>query len=435
VGSTLIRAAAIGVHHTATEDSAWDGPAAEAAMPNNAATLHYCFAWEDEAGSDVKEDYKFPHHRTKGGPANIPACHNGLSRLENSSIPDGDKAGVRAHLQAHIADHNKKSGDSADNAVQQFLARRREQLKATAKATTGSRPWYSIQARASEPDVVDVMITGEIGWDVDSGVFARALAAPDVANAKTLNVSLNSIGGDVFDGIGIYNGLANHPGRIVMTVTGLAASIASVIMMAGDEIIMGRGSEVMIHDAHAVQIGNAADMAKMAEILDRTSDNIATFYAERAGGTPKEWREIMRAEKWYNAQEAVDAGLADKVAPPKERVSVDSSAITLVARDRRRPAAVAQALNDAVTSDDGQNDSNEDASLTGFLAGLTDELRDEFASAPQEPTLTSLGDDIRAAVAWAATNVAEPQTTPVSDSLPELTRDHLADIRRAVQGE
>jgi len=224
----------------------------------------------------------------------------------------------------------------------------------------------------------------------------------------------------------------------VMTVTGLAASIASVIMMAGDEIIMGRGSEVMIHDAHAVQIGNAADMAKMAEILDRTSDNIATFYAERAGGTPKEWREIMRAEKWYNAQEAVDAGLADKVAPPKERVSVDSSAITLVARDRRRPAAVVTTVGDEGGPDKPGGDEggpgSGGAGLTSFLSGLTEQLRDEFAP-PEEPTLASLGDDIRAAVAWAATNVAEPQTTPVSDSLPELTRDHLADIRRAVQGE
>jgi hypothetical protein len=93
------------VHHTATENSAWDGPAAVAAMPNQAATLRYCHAWRDASGDPgAKGTYKFPHHRKEGGPANLPGCRNGLARLEGSSIPDGDKAGVRAHLQAHLAD-------------------------------------------------------------------------------------------------------------------------------------------------------------------------------------------------------------------------------------------------------------------------------------------------------------------------------------------
>jgi ATP-dependent protease ClpP protease subunit len=429
VGNTLIRNAAIGVHHTATEDSAWDGPAAVAAMPDNAATLHYCHAWEDEAGSDIKGDYKFPHHRTKGGPANIPACENGLARLSSASIPDGDRAGVKAHLQAHIDDHKKSGADGdADDSVTQLLSRRREALKATAKAANGGRKWYSIQARAAADNEYDIMITGEIGWDVDSGMFARALADPEMANATTLHVSLNSIGGDVFDGIGIYNALIGHGAQVVMTVTGLAASIASVIMMAGDKVVVGRGSEVMIHDAHAVQVGNAKDMAKMAEILDKASDNIASFYAERAGGDPADWRAIMRDEKWYSAQEAVDAGLADEVAPVRERVTGDASAITLAARAPRRARPV------AVAGDEGSPDKPAVDGLTDWLAGLTDELRDEFAPPPDAP-VADLGEAIRSAVAFVATDMPEPQTTPVDDSLPGLTSDHLADIRRAVQGE
>jgi ATP-dependent protease ClpP protease subunit len=280
------------------------------------------------------------------------------------------------------------------------------------------------------------MITGEIGWDVDSGMFARALAAPDIADATTLYVSLNSIGGDVFDGIGIYNALIGHGAQVIMTVTGLAASIASVIMMAGDKVIMGRGAEVMIHDAHAVQIGNAADMAKMSEILDKASNNIASFYAERAGGTADEWRAVMRDERWYSAQEAVDAGLADEVAPVRERVTGDAAAITLAARAPRtgRLAAKAtQALGDDVTSENDQN-STDDTGMGGFLAGLGDDLRQAYGPPADEP-IADLGDAIRSAVAFAATTVSEPKTTPASDSLPELTSDHLADIRRAVQGE
>lgn len=119
---------ALAVHHTATEDSAWDGPAAVKAMPNDDEVLEYCHAWEsaeaaatphkegDDDADDKKANFKFPHHRTKGGAANTHACSNGLARLEGSSIPESDKAGVRAHLQAHLDDaHKDDEGDGTDN--------------------------------------------------------------------------------------------------------------------------------------------------------------------------------------------------------------------------------------------------------------------------------------------------------------------------------
>lgn len=118
---------ALPVHHTATEDSAWDGPAAVAAMPNDDTVLEYCHAWQsadavatpheegDDDADDKKANYKFPHHRTKGGPANTHACSNGLARLEGSTIPDGDKAGVRAHLQAHLDDAKKGDDERTEN--------------------------------------------------------------------------------------------------------------------------------------------------------------------------------------------------------------------------------------------------------------------------------------------------------------------------------
>jgi ClpP class serine protease len=97
-------------------------------------------------------------------------------------------------------------------------------------------------------------------------------------------------------------------------VDGLAASIASVIAMAGDRIVMAPNSQLMIHDGSGLCIGNAAEMRQMAELLDRQSNNIAEVYANRAGGTAEDWRALMEAETWYTAQEAVDAGLADEVA-------------------------------------------------------------------------------------------------------------------------
>jgi ATP-dependent protease ClpP protease subunit len=93
------------VHHTATEDSPWDGPAAVAAMPNDPETLRYCHAWTDAEGDpENKSTYKFPHHRREGGPANLAACRNGLARLTQADIPEADRAGVERHLRAHLED-------------------------------------------------------------------------------------------------------------------------------------------------------------------------------------------------------------------------------------------------------------------------------------------------------------------------------------------
>jgi hypothetical protein len=114
---------AIPAHTTAVEDSEWDGPAAVSGMPAEGAVLRYCHAWRAaDADQDAKASYKFPHHRTQGGPANLGGCRNGLARLEGADIPDGDRAGVRAHLQNHLdAQQSSEEGWAPDH-VQDFLA-------------------------------------------------------------------------------------------------------------------------------------------------------------------------------------------------------------------------------------------------------------------------------------------------------------------------
>jgi len=102
---------AVSVHHTATVDESWDGPGATAAMPNDSTVLRYCHAWYDPNGDpDDKTTWKFPHAKSKGGPANLSACRNGLARLSSANIPSKDTAGVRAHLQAHLDDAKKSEG-------------------------------------------------------------------------------------------------------------------------------------------------------------------------------------------------------------------------------------------------------------------------------------------------------------------------------------
>lgn len=170
--------------------------------------------------------------------------------------------------------------------------------------------WYRMEAKSGTTADVYIYDAIDSWFGVDAGQFVRDLAALDV---ETINLYVNSPGGSVFDGVAIMNALRRHKAQVVATVDGLAASAASFIVQAADEVVMGFGSEMMIHEASAICWGNAADMQETAGILDQLSGTIADIYAERAGGTADEWRDAMRAETWYSAQEAVEAGLADRV--------------------------------------------------------------------------------------------------------------------------
>ena len=149
-------------------------------------------------------------------------------------------------------------------------------------------------------------------WGVSAKEFAQAL--DDLpSNITEIRLHINSPGGDVFDGVAIVNTLRAHSARVVAVVDGIAASAASFIAAAADETLMAPNSELMIHDAWGLCVGNAAEMQQMAEMLDHISDNIASIYAAKAGGTVADWRAAMAKETWYSAEEAVAAGLADAV--------------------------------------------------------------------------------------------------------------------------
>ncbi|MFI1472043.1 head maturation protease, ClpP-related [Streptomyces wuyuanensis] len=208
-------------------------------------------------------------------------------------------AGVRGGKRADIVVDNVVSRDGGQGGPSEGAA----------------HPWYRITNVSA--DEADVLIYDEISWfGVSAEEFVSELRG---VTARQLNVRINSPGGSVFDGITIANAIMAHPANVTVYVDGLAASIASVIALAGDRVVMMPRSQMMIHDASGLCIGNAADMRDMVDLLDKQSDNIAGAYAERAGGTPEEWRGRMQAETWYSAEEAVAAGLADEVAPAPRR--------------------------------------------------------------------------------------------------------------------
>ncbi|GAS92681.1 head maturation protease, ClpP-related [Mycolicibacterium brisbanense] len=174
------------------------------------------------------------------------------------------------------------------------------------------KSWYTIKALADgETGPAEILIYDEISsWGVSAADFVRELAELD---AEQITVRINSPGGAVFDGIAILNALRGHPATITTVVDSIAASIASVIAMGGDRVVMNQNSQMMIHNAWNVAVGNADELEKVAKDLRRMSANLASIYADRAGGSVDDWQARMDVETWYTADEAVAAGLADEV--------------------------------------------------------------------------------------------------------------------------
>lgn len=164
-------------------------------------------------------------------------------------------------------------------------------------------------------------------WGISAAEVAAALTTLP-AGTTDLTVRINSPGGEVFEAVAIMNLLRDHNARITARVDGIAASAGSFLAVSADELIMGGNTELMIHDAWGLAIGNSDDMRSYADLLDRTSNDIASVYAAKAGGGRGHWRDYMKAESWFDAQEAVDLGLADSVntAEPEEDPEAEPAA-------------------------------------------------------------------------------------------------------------
>lgn len=133
------------------------------------------------------------------------------------------------------------------------------------------------------------------------------------AGNEDVVIHLNSPGGQVTEGLAIYNTIRNHPADVEIRIEGAAFSAASFVALAGNRTLIEPAALVMVHDAWDLVAGNAEAMRKAAETLDAASDTMAAIYAKKAGGTAGEWRDVLKAEKWYKASEALDAGLVDEV--------------------------------------------------------------------------------------------------------------------------
>jgi ATP-dependent protease ClpP protease subunit len=176
----------------------------------------------------------------------------------------------------------------------------------------GNNTWYRIKNQINGP--TQLHIYDEIGYfGVSSKDLIRDLA--DINGA--IEVHLNSPGGEIHEGIAIYNTLLARSDVTIM-IDGIAASIASVIAMAGNPVLIAKTGTMMVHEGYAMAIGSAQDFRDQAEVLDKASSIIASVYADHTGKPISYWREIMKAETWYDAQEAIDAGIADRFIPSSQ---------------------------------------------------------------------------------------------------------------------
>ncbi len=174
---------------------------------------------------------------------------------------------------------------------------------------------------------------------IGEGMFFRGVTAKDVrrqlrhsGNVKTIKVRINSGGGDVIDGFAIYSLLQEHDADIQVQVDGLAASMASVIAMAGDTVVAAPGSFVMIHNPWGLGVGESDDLRNLADTLDKMRDNIVDAYMAKTGLKRARLIDMMDAETWMKASEAKSLGFVDKVlSPSKDKKKKSRAAASLQA--------------------------------------------------------------------------------------------------------
>lgn len=197
------------------------------------------------------------------------------------------------------------------------------------------RQWFKVatmKAKDSDTKRGTVHIYDEIGMSLFGGVDAAELVAEiEALDVDELEVRINSPGGYAFDGLNIANAILRHKARTSTYVDGLAASAASIVALAGDEVVMSKYGQMMLHNAHAVIMGGAEDLRDAAKVLDKLNDSVADYYADRAGGDGKTWARAMARETWYNADEALEAGLATSVDTSAKREDTENAAAKALA--------------------------------------------------------------------------------------------------------
>ena len=232
---------------------------------------------------------------------------------------------------------------------------------------------YKFSARAADKSA-EILIYEDVGADWFGGVTALQVRDDLKAAGKVsqIDVRIASYGGDVNDGMAIYRTLAEHDAHVTVHIDGMAASIASVIAMAGDEIIIAESGSIMIHEAWTIAAGNAKKLRAVADNADNLSRQMRDIYSARTKAAGNQVDEWMAAETWFYGSEAVDAGFADKVAP---NVKMAASAAGRSLWAGAMHGRIAQRMHMAAPDRAAPNAADHNAAVRAQLQQMADRVR------------------------------------------------------------
>jgi ATP-dependent Clp endopeptidase proteolytic subunit ClpP len=236
-------------------------------------------------------------------------------------------------------------------------------------------------------------------WGGDWGVSAKEfVAALDALPNGTTEIELliNSPGGEVWDGMAILNALRRHPAKVTAIVEGIAASAASFIAAGADELVMMRNSELFIHNAWGFAMGDAEEMRLAAEDLDHLDKNLASIYAQKSGQSVEYWLSEMPRDRWFSAEDAVGAKLADRIEGVGDAASARARFdLSVFARSRSRVvAAAADAQTPVSTEPVEPNRKGNVVAYDELKAGLGKRLGLTDAVALDDATILAAVDEV-----------------------------------------
>lgn len=289
-----------------------------------------------------------------------------------------------------------------------------------------NKKWYSIKAEA---DRADIYIFGEVGmWGVSAQDFISSM---NEHKGKALNIHINSEGGSVFDGQAIHSALKSHDAHVKVSVEGLAASIATVIALGGDEVEMTNNSLWMIHSPMVGAHGNKAELKKQIDLLDRVEETMLNVYTSKSNLDSKELSEMMENETWMNADEALEAGFIDSITDEvKVAANFDASKFKMKTENE-----ILNVLN-GLESNQVTNDNMNEESRNWFVAQF-DKLASKLTGqADVEPTPEPVTVE-PAVVEPVLEPTADPAQTNLEAQIAELTseRDALLEQAQVVSEE
>ena len=293
--------------------------------------------------------------------------------------------------------------------------------------------WYNMTAAEGETSA-EISIYDAIGsFDVNAKQFVDELK--DI-NADTINLRINSPGGSVIDGNAMFNALQRHPAKVITHIDGLAASMASVIAMAGDEVHMADNALLMIHNPWTFSMGDADELRADADLLDKMSASILSAYG-RSQYEAEEIKDLMDAETWFTAQEAFDAGLVDHISTGLRAAASDITAMAEGAEIKVPAEKQVVSLTkqiDAISkaSVEISADLLEQVVINQALEAKVEEITTELASAAltmeaAEASFEQVSAELEAKAAEAETKAAELEAKDAEiEQTKEITEEAVA---------